>query len=569
MSATREDALPMVQGRPLPYDEPLPEVPDPTSDVADEVTSELGGAAAPRPPAVAAAAGPAAAGNVLRDRYVLESRLGAGGTAVVHRAVDLRRDANALDGRHVAIKLLRPELRDRPHAIERLQREFRQSLAAAHAGVVRVFDLDCDRGAWFIVMELLSGEPLGALLRRPPQPGLPAAEALRFACLAGDALAYAHAAGIVHGDVKPDNLFLTDAGELRILDFGSAPDPGSAAGSASASAATRAYASPERLRGAAPAPADDVFSLACVTYETLAGAHPFGRAGADRAAGSGKPPQRIESLDEDRWSVLAKALSFERDARPSMAEFMRALARERRSEPRVAVAATPPVTPTAPDTPAPVARPAAPQPATLHASPPIRSPWVAATLAAAVLGLVLLAGILIGRQREPEQPLLPPVSAASVALEPAAPASEPLLPAAASTAVQTQPEAAAPEESLPAPAEIGGPPGLVFFDSPRMTVSHNAVVAAIPMRNLSKVRRPATVTWRITEGTARADRDFAGPLDGSETFIEGNSFRILYVPILQSPAAGRDRRFVVEMTGVSAGTSLGPTPRVEVTILGD
>jgi hypothetical protein len=58
-------------------------------------------------------------------------------------------------------------------------------------------------------------------------------------------------------------------------------------------------------------------------------------------------------------------------------------------------------------------------------------------------------------------------------------------------------------------------------------------------------------------------------VSGSETFIEGNSFRILYVPILESPAARRDRRFVVEMTEVSAGTSLGPTPRVEVTILGD
>ena len=74
--------------------------------------------------------------------------------------------------------------------------------------------------------------------------------------------------------------------------------------------------------------------------------------------------------------------------------------------------------------------------------------------------------------------------------------------------------------------------------------------------------------FRILEGGARLDRDFGGPVSGAESFVEGNSFRILYVPILQDPGATQDRRFTVEMTGVSAGTELGPTPRVEVTILG-
>jgi hypothetical protein len=178
--------------------------------------------------------------------------------------------------------------------------------------------------------------------------------------------------------------------------------------------------------------------------------------------------------------------------------------------------------------------------------------------------LVLVAGILIGRRHEPRDMLQPPAIRAAVSEQPAAaPAAVP-----AAATVEPRPGPAPPEALPPSPVPFAGPPGLVFFDSPRMTVSHDAVVAAIPMRNLSKVRRAATVNWRIVEETAVADRDFAGPLAGRETFIEGNSFRILYVPILQPAGARRERRFVVEMTDVSAGTELGPTPRVEVTILG-
>ncbi len=102
-----------------------------------------------------------------------------------------------------------------------------------------------------------------------------------------------------------------------------------------------------------------------------------------------------------------------------------------------------------------------------------------------------------------------------------------------------------------------------------MVVSRRAVVAAIPMRNLSRVRRAVTLQWRIVEDSARAGRDFGGPTSGVESFTEGNSFRILYIPLLQDPGPSRERSFTVEMTGVSAGTELGPTPRVEVVIQGD
>jgi hypothetical protein len=115
------------------------------------------------------------------------------------------------------------------------------------------------------------------------------------------------------------------------------------------------------------------------------------------------------------------------------------------------------------------------------------------------------------------------------------------------------------------------PTGHVSFDFPAMAVSNRAVVAAIPLRHasLGGTPRDARVNWRIIEGSARPGQDFGGPESGVESFVAGNTFRILYVPIVANPATTRDRTFVVELTGASPGVQLGRTPRVAVTILGD
>ena len=592
MSATGHDAVNGVQGTLRSLDVPAdaePDVPDFTEDLADEVTSELApGAKSPRAStAVAQAALPAsrdepaatngatpAGANLLRGRYLLETQIGNGGTATVHRAVDLRRDAGAADdGRRVAIKLLRPELRERPQSVARLQREFRQTQAVAHPNVVRFHDLDCDGDAWFIVMELLSGETLGPHLRRVAPAGLPVTEAMRIAAAVGDALAHAHARGVTHGDVKPDNVFLTDAGDVRIFDFGVAPEsaahaPDDGAGVPVAAAATRVYASPEVLAGDTPEPRDDVFSLGCVIHEMVAGRHPYGRQGADRVRGSAVAPERLASLGPARASAVASALSLARAARPKMAELVRSLRGE--------------------DVPGPT-----PPPATIDVAavasflarppPPVAAPVVAAPVAAApgprrsrvalwiglAAGFALFIGILIGRldSGPGSARVMSPLS--RQAAEPESPPAARLPAAAAEVpAVGSPAEAlatlATPEETIPAV----GPSGLVFFDGPRMIVSNTAVVAAIPLRHLNHARRAVNVSWQILEGTARAGRDYAGPASGVEPFIEGNSFRILYVPILPNARATTDRSFTVELTGVSDGADLGPTPRIEITILG-
>ena len=239
MSAISEDAIATRPAQPLHFDAPEPDVAEPTEDIADEVTSELGGAPQPvraqaQPPAPPASADPAfapAPGSVLRERYVLEAQIGGGGTAMVFRALDRRRDGATAGGARVAIKLLRPERRDDARSIARLQREFRQTQAAAHPGVVRVFDLDFDRGYWFIVMELLDGESLAAGLRRCAPSGLPRRQALALSYGIADALAHAHARGVIHLSDGGDVLFelhglssLADGSGVHFMTF-EAADP--------------------------------------------------------------------------------------------------------------------------------------------------------------------------------------------------------------------------------------------------------------------------------------------------------------------------------------------------------
>jgi serine/threonine protein kinase len=175
---------------------------------------------APMAPAAAVAAG-----SVFCERYLLDQPLGNGGTSLISRARDLWREEADGSDPYLAIKRLRPELRDRPGSIARLRREFQQTRSLVHPNIVRFYDFDCDRGTWFIAMECLSGEALGQRLRRTEQTGLPPREALRIANACGAALGFAHDQGVTHGDVKPDNVFVTAGNEVRVLDFGAAPGP--------------------------------------------------------------------------------------------------------------------------------------------------------------------------------------------------------------------------------------------------------------------------------------------------------------------------------------------------------
>ena len=531
--------------------------PEPTEEIDGDPTAEL---AAPDDSADEVRA--TDVGQVFADRYLVEGRLGTGGTANVLKARDLYGAGGRIDGGHIAIKLLRPELRFRAPSIARLQREFRQTRLVGHPNVVRQFGIGCDKGTWFIAMELLNGEPLGRRLRDQRPNGLSMAEALKIAAACGDVLACAHDKGVTHGDVKPDNVFVTDQG-VRMIDFGTAPSPQKIAAQPPAvtvaPAATRPYASPEVLAGLKPEPRDDVFSLACVIYEMLAGRHPYSRLGADEARDLGLRIEPIQGLSTEQWRALTAGLAWVRDARPAnVRELLRAFAPQARPVATVVRGEVLPAARPRPSAALPAVRPARTLPTKPWRRPlPARSarpqrfrPIFALGALIAVMGLFAVLGggwlssssappaTMVARPAQPPRAVLPPPAAA----EPAPPVKK------------VQVAAAAP---LPRAS----------FSHAEMIVSPGTVSAAIPIR-LQPGSARARVTWRTIDGSAVAGRDYGGPDSGVAQFQERQTDRILYIPIVNNAASGADRSFTVELTGAPSGARLGSPRRILVTIQG-
>jgi serine/threonine protein kinase len=205
--------------------------------------------------------------RLLGGRYLLGELLATGGMGEVWAAEDL------VLGRPVAVKLLGGVLAGDGRAAERLRREARAAARLGHPGIARVLDLGDHDGRPYLVMELLHGESLAARLARAG-PLHPAAAAAVVAAVA-DALEAAHRAGVVHRDVKPGNVLLTDAGEVKVLDFGIASAAGDAALTTGDLLGTPAYLAPERVLGQRATPAADVYALGVLLYELLAGERPF------------------------------------------------------------------------------------------------------------------------------------------------------------------------------------------------------------------------------------------------------------------------------------------------------
>jgi serine/threonine-protein kinase len=205
------------------------------------------------------------------DRFLVEGELGRGGMGVVYRALDVRLN------RRVAIKVLPPELAYNPDVRERFLREAQLAAQLTHPNIVPIFSVDERDGVVFFVMGMVEGESLSARLAR--QPRLEGGEAERVLRDVADALAYAHARGVVHRDIKPDNILLErDGGRPMVTDFGiaRAMSAGSRLTASGMSMGTPAYMSPEQAMGEREVDGrSDIYSLAVVGYQMLAGAPPF------------------------------------------------------------------------------------------------------------------------------------------------------------------------------------------------------------------------------------------------------------------------------------------------------
>ncbi len=276
-------------------------------------------------------------GAVLRERFELTDELGRGGMGVVFKAYD--RTRAELRDPFVAIKVLNEDFKRHPLAVRALQREARKAQKLAHPNIVTVYDFDRDRGNVYMVMEYLSGRSLDQVINGEARSGMSVKRALDIVRALASALTYAHEQDIVHSDLKPSNAFITEDNRVKVLDFGIARAAPSQVergektifDAGQLGAISPAYASLEMLQGAEPDPRDDIYALACVTYELLTGHHPFNRIDAAKAAAQRLQPAPVRGLSRAQWHGLRRGLAFERSARtPTAAEFVQNLTQKSR-----------------------------------------------------------------------------------------------------------------------------------------------------------------------------------------------------------------------------------------------
>jgi serine/threonine-protein kinase len=265
-------------------------------------------------------------GRLISGRYRLIAPLGEGGMATIWRAVDEQLD------REVAVKILRPQFSADPGFAARFKQEARSAGGLSHPNIVSVYDYGTDGadGEQYIVMELVEGRDLASILSE--RGALSVDDSVRIAIAVASALEAAHRKGIVHRDVKPGNILITDHGDVKVTDFGIARAVSEASMTVTGTTLGSVhYFSPEQARGDEVTGASDVYALGIVLYEMLAGRRPFE---GDSAAGVAlkrlnedpPPPSTFRPVPSGLSAIVMRALQREpADRFPDAGSFAEAL----------------------------------------------------------------------------------------------------------------------------------------------------------------------------------------------------------------------------------------------------
>jgi serine/threonine protein kinase len=277
-------------------------------------------------------------GLTFGGRYQLSSRVAIGGMGEVWQATDL------VIGRTVAIKILKDEYLGDPGFLERFRAEARHAALVNHEGIANVFDYGEEDGSAYLVMELVPGEALSAILER--ERVLSSDKVLDIVAQTASALQAAHAAGLVHRDIKPGNLLITPEGRVKITDFGIAriadQVPLTATGQVMG---TVQYLSPEQASGHPASPTTDLYSLGIVAYEALAGRRPFtgeSQVAIAMAHINETPPELPATVAEPVRNLVYSCIAKNPADRPaSAAHLARAAQSLRRGDVAAAAAAVP------------------------------------------------------------------------------------------------------------------------------------------------------------------------------------------------------------------------------------
>jgi eukaryotic-like serine/threonine-protein kinase len=207
--------------------------------------------------------------TLLNGRYRLIAQQGSGGMAVIYKAVD------TFLSRTVAVKVLRPSLTTDAAFLERFRAEARSVANLNHQNIVTVFDFGNDQSAYYIVMEFVEGQDLKQMIRTAG--ALPPERAVRFAIQICAGIGFAHRAGLVHADIKPQNILVTREDEIKVTDFGIAQAFSDTYPNERQDVVWGSphYFAPEQARGDKPGPASDVYAIGIVMFEMLTGRLPF------------------------------------------------------------------------------------------------------------------------------------------------------------------------------------------------------------------------------------------------------------------------------------------------------
>jgi hypothetical protein len=497
--------------------------------------------------------------------YRLRARIGHGRLGAVYEAQD---ELSRISGsRHfAAVTLIDARIAERHGFADDFERGAAELQSVTHPNIVKLLEYGCEQGHFYLVNELLESASLRFVLNDVG--ALPAGEAAAVLRPVGDALQYLHAKGMVHGDLRPENVLVTFGYEVKLLDIvpaGWLVNPDDALG----------------VPARAPDKRDDVFGLACLAYEMLAGRHPYNGSSALEAYRAGLEPARIEGMSDRQWRALAGAFAVQRDDRtPGVAQFLDEFGVSPAERLRAVIGSVRP----AAETPGPAPRAVATR---RNPAEPARSsgPGTLFLLFAlvclgaaawyyrgplAAFGTDLLATVEteMARIRAADAPAAAPVADAPVTQAPAvtddAPATV-IADGTGRTVVTAAPERAAPPPDAPlaeaSPAPVGSAPVAAVatdipgdlarfsFEHESLSVREGDVAARVVIRRSGNPSGTAEVTWRTIDGTAVADRDYADLGARAERFAPGESSRTIYVPLTNDPVPEPTRSFRVLLDG--------------------
>ncbi len=254
-------------------------------------------------------------GTKINNRFILKAIIGQGGMGCIFKALDLRKQEANNKNPFIAIKILNSEFVSDPNAFEQLEQEYTKTQILKHPNIVSVNDFDRDGKIAYITMELLEGNTLRELLNNRFKEGFPYAQAMKMISVLVDALDFAHDKDIIHRDFKPENIFITHDKDIRIIDFGISKKSTEAYHSSEFVGISLGYSSFEMYYNFPVDPRDDIYSLACVSYEILTGKHPFNFTKAPEARRLLLVPNVIPVLDSKQNEAILHALQWERNHR--------------------------------------------------------------------------------------------------------------------------------------------------------------------------------------------------------------------------------------------------------------